>query len=539
MKLKETVCYNSDASRIVGKAEKVFFPKNVEEVQQIIKTTNLDIVPRGAGSGLMGGCVPNSSVVVDLSKMNNVSEFKFKERSVRVGAGVTIKELNEKLNQVGFEFPIKINNPVATIGGAVALNSFGEYGLKYGSIKEWIEEVEFVNGRGELMKTTKADVSDVCGMEGTTGIICSVTLRVIPKVNKSISLFQSDNLEEVFSIARRLKLEKEVIMMELFPPMVSKLLGFPETYNLVIEFGSERGKIRGKEYDELLKAKDKVFSVMFSQEYYNVDDPKFFFDKVRDFISFLDLNEIPYVSYLGAGIVHPFFKDFEKNKKNAVVDFIKKSRAKVSKFGIGSVRKEFLDSFEKKVIERVKLRHDPFGKLNKGKLIDVDAHEKRLGVVGSEVKKVKSGFGGGVGRGGEKGLGAVGSEVEERKPIVRDVVKRVEEVKKVEVLKKVEPLVEEKKTVKSILESMEKKKEIESAAIKDKEFSKPKTSAEDYKIIQDIMNNRKGRVEDKPVDDFEKKPGNEASLPKKEEDSDDKDLINRIMTNKFEDDDEK
>jgi FAD/FMN-containing dehydrogenase len=523
MKIKEISCYNSDASRIVGKAEKVFLPKTVEEIQQIMKSTNLDIVPRGSGTSLVGGCVPNNSVVVDLSKMNKVSNFKFKERSVKVEAGVMIKELNEKLNQVGFEFPIKINNSIATIGGMIATNSSGDYTLKYGNIKEWIEEVEFVNGRGELMKTTKVDISEVCGMEGITGVISSVILRVIPKTKKSISLYQSDNLEEIFSVTRRLKLEREVLMIQLFPPSVSKLLGFPETYNLVIEFDSDRGKIRGKEYDELSKRKNKIFSVMFAEEYYNVEDPKFFFDKVKDFISFLDLNDIPYFSYLGVGIVHPFFKDYEKNKKNAVIDFIKKSKAKPSKFGIGSVRNELLDSFEKKIIERIKLRHDPFGKMNKGKLIDVDAHVKRLEKV-SEMD--------------------VKSKVEERS--------RVEEgISSNTIIEKprVDSSGDEKESARKVFEgikkSVERQDEINQGDRKEV-FEKPlpvepkKEPLTDYKRIQDIMtnkNNVRDNVEKKdlPSRDFD----NERTVPPPKKDDSDRDLINKIMTNKFKDDEDK
>ena len=75
MNKKEMVCYDTDASRLIGKAEKVVFPKTVEEVSKIIQRTEKGVVPRGAGTNLVGGCVPNSSVVVDMSKMNKVSKF--------------------------------------------------------------------------------------------------------------------------------------------------------------------------------------------------------------------------------------------------------------------------------------------------------------------------------------------------------------------------------------------------------------------------------------------------------------------------------
>jgi len=371
MNKKILTCYNTDASRLVGKVEKVAFPKKIGQVQEIVKTSKLDIVPRGAGTGLVGGCIPNNSLVLDMGKMNNISDFNPVKKTVRVEAGITLKELNEKLNGAGFEFPIpSFNYGVSTIGGMVAKNVFG--GVRYESIKKFIEEIEFVNGRGELMKTSKADLMDVCGMEGITGVIVAVTLKIIPKTKKSASIFQTDNLDEALSIARRLRLEKEVIMLEVFPPKISRLLGLQEKYHMVIEFSSDRGKIKGEKYKMASELKEKVYSVLYSKGYYKSEDYKFFFDKLKEFILFLDSNQILYFGFFGAGVIYAFFRDDEEDKKKKMIKLINRVKAKQAGYGIGLTRKYLLDFFETKVIKRVKLRHDPFGKLNKGKIIDAE-----------------------------------------------------------------------------------------------------------------------------------------------------------------------
>lgn len=375
------VCYESDASRIAGRAERVLFPESIEEVQKIIKNTNIDIVPRGAGSGLAGGAVPNGSAVVDMSKMNKVSNFLPLRKTVRAEAGVTIKELNEKLNALGFEFPIDPSNKgVSSIGGMIATNASGDRSMRYGTIKEWIEEIEFVNGRGELMKTSKADLTDICGMEGITGIIVAATLKLSYLIKRSASAFQSDDLNEILSTARKLKSEKEVVILELFSPMVSELLGLPKKYNLIIEFNSERGKIKREEYEEIAKLRENLYNNLASYGYYNSEDPKFFFDKLKEFILFLEENEIPYIGHLGAGIIHPFFKDSEKSKRDMTIEYIKKMKALPGKYGIGTIRKYFLEGFQLKLIERVKIRHDPFFKFNRGKIIDSEHGKRKLKV---------------------------------------------------------------------------------------------------------------------------------------------------------------
>jgi len=370
---KEMVCYNTDASRLIGNAQKVFSPKTVKEIQKIVQTPNLDIVPRGAGSEKVGGVIPDNSIVVDMSNMNKVLNFDISKRTICVQAGITIRELNERLNKIGFEFPIQTNNQgISSIGGMVALNQVGNRGMKYGKMKDWIEEMEFVNGRGELMKINKSDIMDVCGMEGITGIIISVVLKIIPEIKRSASLFQSDNINEIFSVLRRLKSEKDISSLNLFPPKVSKLLKLPEKYHIVIEFDSERGKIKGEKYKIFSKFNDKVYFSLASGGYYSSEDPLFFFDKLKDFALFLEENNIPYFSKIGAGIIYAFFKDNEKEKKQEVIKMINKMGGKIGEYGVGLIRKHLKENIEKKVIQRIKIRHDPFRKINMNKVIDAD-----------------------------------------------------------------------------------------------------------------------------------------------------------------------
>lgn len=367
MKPAINLIYSTDGSRMKGSVGLVVFPKNVKEVQNAVTTHN-DLVPRGAGSNIVGACIPNNSVVIDMKKMNKII-FDPESKTVNVGAGVTIKELNEKLKAVKYEFPIIAEG---TIGGMVAMNSIGHMGA-YGNIKEWVDEIEFVNGRGELVKIGKADLSDVCGMEGITGIITNTKLKLLPLSKNTASIFQTNELEEIFTLIKRLKLEKEIIMMRLYSPYVSKLLGFPEKYNMIIGFSSERGKIKGEEYKKLLNKIRKDYYYLYAEKYYDASDPQFFFDKVKEFILFLDRLKVPYFVDLNMGIVYPFFKDDIKKKE--VTKMIRRMNGKPGKYGIGLKRKDLLDPLQKKIIQRVKLRHDPFGKMNKGKVIDIIVDE--------------------------------------------------------------------------------------------------------------------------------------------------------------------
>ena len=118
----------------------------------------------------------------------------------------------------------------------------------YGNIKEWVEEIEFVNGRGELTKFGKSEIGEVCGLEGITGIITNVKLKVIPLPERSASIFQSEDIEEVFVVAKRLRLEKHIVMLRFYSPYFSKLLGFPEKYHIIVGFDNQNGRIKGNDY---------------------------------------------------------------------------------------------------------------------------------------------------------------------------------------------------------------------------------------------------------------------------------------------------
>lgn len=358
----EIVCYDTDNSGIKGKASQVFFPENVADIKKIIFDFE-DIVPRGNGSNIVGGCVPSNSVVLDMKKMNRI-DFDFKSKTVYAGAGVTVKELNEKLKYIGYEFPIFGEG---TIGGMIAMNICSLMS-SYGNIKEWINEIEFINGHPEFLKIGKSDLGEVCGMEGITGVIIGAKLKVISYVQKSASIFQSANIDEIMSVAKKLRTLKNVVMIRFYSPYLSKLLGFPEKYHIIVIFNNSNGKIVGEEYKKIFNKIRKDYQIFYKEGYRESEDPKFLFEKIKDFILFLNKFKVHYSGDFIQGIVYPYFND--NIKKQEVEKIISRMNGVPGKYGVGIKRKKLVENLQKRVVKRIKLRHDPFLKLNKGKYID-------------------------------------------------------------------------------------------------------------------------------------------------------------------------
>lgn len=366
------IVYASDASCIEGRVKEVIFPLSPFEIQELVKKEK-NITARGGGSGLAGGCVPRNSLVIDLSKMNKIFSVDKEKRIAHVSAGLILDELNEELEKYGLEFPVQpSSHSICTIGGMIACNAAGSRAIKYGKTINWIEEIEVIDGNGNLQKKGKTEMSDFSGMEGITGIIVSTKLKLIKKPRRTASLFKLPDIKRVIDLTKKLKLMSDVSMIEFFDKRTSAFLGLENAYHIIAEFESERGKLKDEGYGEIIKLRDKTYPVLASSGYTIIEDPQLFLGKIKEFIAYLESINIPFFGHLGLGILHPCFKEEQKGKVKDMLNYVKKLHGKVSgEHGIGITKREFLDETEKKLILRIKERHDPLYKINIGNMFEV------------------------------------------------------------------------------------------------------------------------------------------------------------------------
>ena len=98
--------------KFFGKPLAVCFPGSVKELQKIVALaaeTEVKLVPQGGNTGLSGGATPDSSmeqVVVCLNRMNNIQATDFKNRSITLQAGCTLRELQLAAEGLGLFFPL-------------------------------------------------------------------------------------------------------------------------------------------------------------------------------------------------------------------------------------------------------------------------------------------------------------------------------------------------------------------------------------------------------------------------------------------------
>src|SRR5262250_19504 len=148
--------YSTDASIYQIQPVGAAFPKTSEQASLVIRAAadaGLSITPRGAGTSLVGNAI-GEGLIIDFSRYNRqITDLDLEKRSVRVGAGVVLDQLNDFLKPHGFCFgPDVATSSRATIGGMIANNSSGAHVPVYGTTADHVSELEVIMADGKLFQ---------------------------------------------------------------------------------------------------------------------------------------------------------------------------------------------------------------------------------------------------------------------------------------------------------------------------------------------------------------------------------------------------
>ena len=212
--LAERYAYSQDAmnvKEIKNIADVVVFVENIEQIQDVVKVANrykTPIICRGAGTNVVGACVPErGGIVLNFSKMNKILDINPANMTARVQAGVIVGDLQREVARYGLAYPPDPSNlAVSTIGGSIAQASAGAKAFKYGSTKDYVLDLLVVMADGKILKTGSNTIKNATGYnlntlfvgsEGTLGIVVEATLKLIPQPEKQVVLMSYfDDIEK-------------------------------------------------------------------------------------------------------------------------------------------------------------------------------------------------------------------------------------------------------------------------------------------------------------------------------------------------------
>jgi FAD/FMN-containing dehydrogenase/Fe-S oxidoreductase len=148
--------YATDASPYQVVPQAVAFPKSAKQAASIIQAAaqaSVPVIPRGAGTGLSGGAI-GEGLVIDFARHNrHIWGFDKESRTVRVGPGVVLDQLNNFLHREGFRFgPDVATSSRATLGGMIANDSSGSHTPVYGTTGMHVNELEIILSDGQFVK---------------------------------------------------------------------------------------------------------------------------------------------------------------------------------------------------------------------------------------------------------------------------------------------------------------------------------------------------------------------------------------------------
>ena len=187
--------YSHDEMPIYGKyyPEVAVDVESTEEVSEIMKICSANRVPvtcRGAGTGLVGGCVPLAGgVVLCTRRMNRILEYDMDNLVVRIQPGVLLKDLAADALTHGLMYPPDPGEKTATVGGNISTNAGGMRAVKYGVTRDYVLALTVVLADGRIVELGKSVCKTssgysllhlMIGSEGTLGIITEMTMKLIP-----------------------------------------------------------------------------------------------------------------------------------------------------------------------------------------------------------------------------------------------------------------------------------------------------------------------------------------------------------------------
>jgi alkyldihydroxyacetonephosphate synthase len=167
----------------------VVFPASTEDVATVLawaSQTRTAVIPRGGGSGMCGGAAATAgSVVLDLSRMDQVTDVDLASRVVHVQAGVRGDRLEEALAGHGLtvgHYPQSV--ALSTVGGWIAASSAGQASTGFGVIEDVLLGLTAVLPQGEILRCRPVPRSAagpdlrrlLVGSEGTLGVVTEAAL---------------------------------------------------------------------------------------------------------------------------------------------------------------------------------------------------------------------------------------------------------------------------------------------------------------------------------------------------------------------------
>jgi FAD/FMN-containing dehydrogenase len=149
--------YSRDASLFKVKPALVLFPKDSADLQNLVQYIDkekgnhpeLSITGRSAGTDMTGGPL-NESIILDFTKYFKAEHVDLDSMTADVEPGVFYRDFEVDTLPKHISLPVyPASKQLAALGGMVMNNAAGEKTLRYGQMRDFVEEVSMVLADGK------------------------------------------------------------------------------------------------------------------------------------------------------------------------------------------------------------------------------------------------------------------------------------------------------------------------------------------------------------------------------------------------------
>lgn len=191
--------------------ELVLIPSTTKEVSMIMKYCNeqlIPVTPRAGGTGLSGGALAvEGGIIMSMEHFNKIIEVDERNLQATVEPGVITEVFMNEINKYGLMYPVDPSSKGSCmLGGNLAESSGGPRAVKYGTVRDYVLNIEMVLADGEIIWTGANTLKYasgynltqlMIGSEGTLGIITKIVFKLIPAPQHNLlllaSFYESEN----------------------------------------------------------------------------------------------------------------------------------------------------------------------------------------------------------------------------------------------------------------------------------------------------------------------------------------------------------
>lgn len=169
-------------------------PEDTDDIKKLVKYVSgrkasdpaLSLTARGAGTDMSGGAV-NDSIIVNMTKLNQIGEVKDNHIIIKLGAYYRDMEKATLAKAMLMPaFPASKN--LCTIGGMVADNAGGEKSLRFGKTDRYVTQLKAVLVDGEEHTFRRLQKSELEQKLAEAGLEGDITRRIYDLVTKNREL---------------------------------------------------------------------------------------------------------------------------------------------------------------------------------------------------------------------------------------------------------------------------------------------------------------------------------------------------------------